>query len=769
MSLLAMSGPGLASNKHSAARLIVIMGAMIFCVEGLVMLALSHFTFTAEAVFEALTDAAVLTITVAPMTYFFLLRPFEHKLFAVNQALNATLSESRESEAALADSLATLNVQKTILDRHCLVSQTDVRGRITYVNDEFCRVSGHSRDELIGSNHRIVKSGHHPIEFWHGMYAAIARDGIWQGQVCNRAKDGTVYWVQATNIAERDGSGRIVGYISVRSNITETKKREQELGNAHTELKEAIKRAEAASRAKSGFLSTMSHEMRTPLNGIIGAMELLRLESLSERQKGLVDLATQSSEALLVHINDVLDFSKMEAGKIELVPRPFNLQKLVGSVVDIVMPQVRNGHNEIRTEIAPEMPASLVGDQVRLRQILLNFVSNAAKFTRKGAITITVAPIKTYTSKSVLEFAVTDTGLGIPIDRLGELFKEFTMLDSSYTRRTGGTGLGLAISKSLVEMMGGRIGVESKEGHGSRFWFTAELPHAAETAPETAEGSDQIMPAQRLNVLLVDDNSTNRLVGNQLLTAAGHDVTVASSGRGAVEAAAERPFDVILMDISMPEMDGLEATRLIRAESRHNRETPIVALTAHAVVGDRERFLAAGMNDYLSKPIRLANLKAGLDKFGKRSHQPDDVAAAPASAPTPATAPTAAGAAAEAIDPAVLDPSELATLAEQTSREVIPVVVEEFLKELQTRSAELTAAAAERSTSGVQAVAHAISGSASSVGARRLAALAKSIELDCAAGRLDEALTRTLKLPGVVEATQAACRAATGRDAADAA
>lgn len=755
-----MPVPKLDPAKNAGVHLVITMGAMIFCVEGLVMLALNHFVITTEAVLAALADSLILTGTVAPMTYLFLLRPFEHKVAAVNEALTEALEESRQSEAALGQSLATLKSQKTILDHHCLVSMSDVKGRITYANEEFCRISGYSRDELIGKDHRVVNSGNHPKAFWQEMFATLAGGGIWQGQVCNRARDGSIYWVQATNFAERDSAGRISGYISVRSNITETKKREQDLSVAHEALSEAIARAEAASRAKSGFLSTMSHEMRTPLNGMIGAMDLLRLESLTERQKDLVDLATQSSEALLVHINDVLDFSKMEAGKLELIAKPFNLSKLISSVVDIVMPQVRHGRNKVRTEISPEIPIGLVGDQVRLRQILLNFMSNAAKFTRDGTIVISVAPVKRLADKSVVEFAVSDTGLGIPADRLSELFKEFSMLDSSYTRRNGGTGLGLAISKSLAEMMGGRIGVESEERKGSRFWFTAELAHATEPVAGEADADGQVVAHQRLNVLLVDDNSTNRLVGSQLLAAAGHAVRLANSGRQAVEAAAECPYDVILMDISMPEMDGLEATRLIRAGSPHNRETPIVALTAHAVVGDRERFLASGMNGYLSKPIRLPDLEARLASYGKlpvetARNETDGTAILPL-----ARKESNPGAAApERVEIPILDEAELTSLAEQTSPDIVPVVLGEFTGELAIRVAELSAAAVRASSADVQAAAHAISGAASSVGARRLADLAKSIELDCVQGRFENALTRVREVAELSEVTATACKA----------
>ena len=730
---------------------IVALFAIVFGVVASILLSRSEPQSASALVNWSLINTLAIALFLVPLLHFLLLRPIRASAAQEALALSSQLRDSQQREAALADILDRIKVQRTILDQHCLVSHADARGRITFANSEFCRISGYSTAELIGQSHNVVNSGHHSKDFWQEMYRAIARDGIWQGQVCNLAKDGTRYWVQSTNVAERDESGAIVGYISVHSDITETKKREEELGNAHADLKEAIERAEAASSAKSGFLSTMSHEMRTPLNGIIGAMELLRLEPLTDRQNRLIDLATQSGEALLVHINDVLDFSKMEAGKLKLVPKPFNLNKLISSVVEIIMPQVRHGSNEIVTIISPDLPVGLVGDLVRLRQILLNFVSNAAKFTRNGSITITVAPIKTVENKSIVEFAVTDSGIGIPAARLGELFREFTMVDSSYSRQAGGTGLGLAISKNLAEMMGGRIGVESQEGHGSRFWFTAELPHAELPVAPVADGEANDRPLQRLQILLVDDNSTNRLIGGQLVAAAGSEVTLATCGREAVAIADVTPFDLILMDISMPGMDGLQATHLIRTDSAHNRNTPIIALTAHAVAGDKERFLGAGMNGYLSKPIRLNDLRSQLARFSTGAKELETLVKQPASDIAQPTTVTEIS-----LDAPVLDMKELSSLAEQLTSELLPAVIETFLDELSNRLAEVNVAVTERNLSGIQSVCHAISGAASSVGALNLSLVAKSIERDCAEGLIEDALSKAVLLGDAAAATQAA-------------
>ncbi|RUO98144.1 MAG: PAS domain-containing hybrid sensor histidine kinase/response regulator [Hyphomicrobium sp.] len=600
-------------DLRAATRLILGMAAIIFVTEGLIMVLLANVDFSNYPLIEAAIDAGSLTAIAAPLSYFILLKPFILRTAAAEAALSSALETSRAREKELTAALADAELQKRVLDQHCSYTKTDTRGRIIYTNDQFIRMSGYSREEIIGRTHGIVNSGTHPKAFWANMIETLKRDGVWQGEVCNRKKDGSLYWVQATNVAEKNAEGKLTGYFSVRSDITPTKLREEELGKAQTELRRAIEIAEAASRAKSGFLSTMSHEMRTPLNGVLGALQLLDQEGLTERQKDLVERAKESSEALLVHINDVLDFSKLEADKLDLDPQAFDLVALLNSVSHIVEPQTQKAGNTIRLILDEGLPKRLSGDAIRLKQVLLNLVSNAAKFTRKGEISVSVARIGGDDARPLLEFAVRDTGIGIPEERLNDLFREFSMVDSSYTRRTGGTGLGLAISKRLIEMMGGEIGVSSQAGVGSRFWFRLSLPCANGEDHETSEvETTSAEPVGRFAILLVDDNRTNRFVTSQLLLSAGHSVVLASSGKEAVDLADRSKYDAIFMDISMPDMDGLEATRMIRSLSRYNADTPIVALTAHAVVGDRERFLARGMNGYLAKPVRLRDIARTL-------------------------------------------------------------------------------------------------------------------------------------------------------------
>lgn len=410
-------------------------------------------------------------------------------------------------------------------------------------------------------------------------------------------------------------SGRIVevrcewladgGLVFTITDITAIKARE-------AALQAASAAAEQASEAKSRFLSTMSHEMRTPLNGVIGALELLSELPLNREQTFYVDTAMQAGEALLAQINDVLDFSKLEAGKLELVAEPFSLVQLSRSVLGILDPQARKRGNILSLDVGPGVPETLKGDAARLRQVLLNLAGNAVKFTDGGRIDVSISRIGGPDQQPVLEVVVADTGPGIPAERVGQLFREFSMLDATYSRKASGTGLGLAITKRLVTAMGGTVGLSSEPGVGSRFWFKIALPVVTAALPLEQENVAAKPLARGLTVLLVDDNATNRIIGSRMLQAAGHAVELAIDGYDAVKKAGAGTYDAVLMDISMPGIDGVEATRRIRALGGETVRLPIIALTANALSGDRERFLAAGLDGYLTKPLRRAELERCL-------------------------------------------------------------------------------------------------------------------------------------------------------------
>ena len=489
-------------------------------------------------------------------------------------------------------------------------------------------------------------------------------------------------------------------------------------------LKQALETANAANLAKASFLAVMSHEMRTPLNGVIGCLDLLEQTKLSSDQSSLVATAIKSGEALLSQISDVLDFSKMEAGKLDLEIAPFNVSELINSVTNILQCQAKTQNNTFEVAIDNDVPSCLMGDAMRLRQILLNFASNAVKFTVDGIVTLKVKKVIGDVGQAQYCFSVIDTGIGISAESIKHLFKEFSMVDNSNRRSSGGTGLGLAISKILVTAMAGQTGVSSKIGYGSHFWF--ELP--LETAEPIVEKSFvqapeiRLLPSQkRLHILLVEDNLTNQMVAVRMLTAAGHNVETAVDGLEAVTRVQNEYFDVIFMDISMPVMDGLEAASHIRAMTEPKNKIPIIAMTANAVVGDRERFLEAGMSGYLSKPIRKSDILAAVIEFEAGVPQ------LPKSflKDVPNTLP-------------LIEHFELKKLANELGADILPVVLRQFIAEVELRCPMANQAFISRDFEGVRKATHALSGICATVGAQNLRCKAEAIEIGC--GAMNEAV-----------------------------
>lgn len=501
---------------------------------------------------------------------------------------------------------AELNFYKSALDAHAIVAMTDRRGRITYANDRFCEISGYTRDELIGCDHRILNSRHHAKSFFVEMYAAISCGRVWRGDIRNRAKNGTFYWVDTTIVPMLDDKGRICAYVAIRQDITARKNAEQELLAA----KEA---AEAANRAKDEFLANISHEIRTPLTAILGFTDLLADPQLrADERREHVETIRRNGEHLLSLINNLLDMSKIEAQRMQVEMMLVPLERVVSDVMSMMRPSAEMRGIELSVMHDEQLPVFILTDPLRLRQVLINLLSNAIKFTQRGSVSLHVSASQGVNDTVDLCFQVRDTGIGIPPEKLSMLFKRFSQADSSTTRRFGGTGIGLYLSDRLARMLGGAIEVESTPGLGSI--FTLHLSDVASREVEEPGRAAWVMPGRNesapaslagLHVLLAEDGPDNQRLFTHWLTRAGATVTTVCDGRAAADAlldtrAGRKPFHLVLMDMQMPVMDGYEATRVVRAAGI---SVPVLALTAHASGGDREKCLAAGCNGYLAKPV----------------------------------------------------------------------------------------------------------------------------------------------------------------------
>ena len=523
------------------------------------------------------------------------------------------------------------------------------------------------------------------------------------------------------------------------------------------DLEAARAAAEAGSRAKSDFLATMSHEIRTPMNGVLGMADLLLTTPLNAEQKSFVSTLQSSGRALLAIINDILDFSKIEAGRMTLETIDFNPALLIGEVCDLLRSRAENKGLLMELDCPADLPACLQGDAMRIRQVLVNLLGNAIKFTSVGRIDIEITWRPAEEGHVLVRLSVRDTGIGIAPEAQSRLFADFSQVDASTTRRFGGTGLGLIISKRLVEAMQGRIGVISALDEGACFWFELALPVG--TASQVASlrrdeheitkaGSDGVQFHGR--VLLVEDNLVNMQVARQMLLRLGVEVVGAENGRIGVERFAAGHFDLVLMDMQMPEMDGIEATQTIRAMQTEagGVATPIVALTANVQAEDRERCFAAGMNDFVAKPFRYRDIVAVLQRWlGDKSsvHEAPQKVGVGGTATTQAVLVVQLEQVAVSATLPVLDISVLDDLAQATGMS-IAALIDMLFSDIVRMAGDLAVACEQRNTAEMRRLAHSIKSLSAQLGAPQLSALARTMEFAARDDQIDVCISRLPEL-----------------------
>lgn len=528
------------------------------------------------------------------------------KLTEINRKLQHEITVRKISEKDLGESEK--RYRELIENATGIIYQLDLKGCFTYINNVGLQLIKAKEEDVIGQHFSILVHKDYKkktIEFYSNILKSKATEPYLEFPL-NISESEAQIWL-STSVKTIIKKGHMIGYQAFSRDITESKKHQRELIKSKEKAEEALK-------VRSQFLANMSHEIRTPINGIMGLTKLLQKTSLAGKQAEYLNAIDTSSNMLLLIINDILDISKIEAGKMIIEQHDFKLHDLIYSIIDVFEIRAKEKKIDLKCNLDDDLPKIIIGDPLRLNQILYNLLGNAIKFTSKGVVTLTVKvnPDNTNDFESSLLFQVSDTGIGIPKEKHQQIFSEFTQANGNTTRVFGGTGLGLSIVKSLTTLQGGTLGVESEEDKGATFWVALVYENGSIKNLQDQPLSKNNFDIDGIRILLVEDNPVNQLVACDLLNEEGANVRIVENGKLALEAYRNDDFDIILMDMQMPVMDGYEAIKLIRSDFPNSKKSiPIIALTAHAVEGEQKKCLYAGANDYITKPFQPNEL------FGK--------------------------------------------------------------------------------------------------------------------------------------------------------